>query len=354
LWSIVVLYNQVEAVLSGEPFDILADQEAAQVAQEISSGLQSLGYRTACVGVAGDVAGALAAFSPDDWLVFNLCEGLNGDPALEARVPPALEGLGFTHTGASGPGLAACLDKAHTKERLQAHGLPTPRYAVLSSPGERCDVPLPAMVKPLAEDGSLGISWESVVCEPGALAGRVRYVVERYEQPALVEEFIDGREFNLAVWGNSPPEPLPTAEIDYQSIGDPLRRVCTYEAKWVEDSFAYHRTPVVCPAQVDAGLGEQLCQAGLAAYRLMGCRDYARIDMRERQGSAYILEVNPNPSLAADAGFYRAARALGYDHARMAEQIVRFALERTASRGDAWEGQCSLHRRKLRPERSSI
>ncbi len=328
LWSVIVLYNQVTAVTSGEPLDVLADQEAAQVAQEIQTALCSLGYRAECAGATDDVAMALAPYSPHEWVVFNLCEGLAGEPALEAEVPPTLERLGYTYTGAAGHCLAACLNKADAKARLQTRGLSTPRYAVLSSPNEPCPVPLPAFVKPVAEDGSLGITWDSVVQTPQALAERVAYVLERYEQPALVEEFVDGREFNLAVWGNNPPEALPVAEIDYQEIADPLRRVCTYESKWIEGSFAYTHTPGICPATVSEALAERLAQEALAAYRVMGCRDYARVDVRERDGTPYILEVNPNPSLASDAGFCRAARALGYDHAHMAERIVHLALKR--------------------------
>lgn len=337
-WSIAVLYNQVGVVTSGEPLDILADQEAAQVAEEIGAGLRNLGYRTECVAVTDDVARSLAPYSPGEWVVFNLCEGLADDPALEANVPPILERLGFCYTGSAGPCLAACLNKAGTKARLQTHGLSTPRYAMLSSPDEPCHVPLPAFVKPVAEDGSLGITWESVVSTPQALAVRVAYVLERYQQPALVEEFVDGREFNLAVWGNSPPEALPIAEIDYQGIAEPLRRVCTYESKWIEGSYAYTHTPGICPAIVSETLGERLIHDALAAYHIMGCRDYARVDVRERGGIPYILEVNPNPSLASDAGFFRAAHALGYDHAGMAERIVHMALKRVGNTAACRQG----------------
>jgi len=326
--SILILYNRVESVIKGEALDILAEQETARVARELCAGLRRLGHRVECVGVFDDVAAALAPYTPAEWLIFNLCEGLAGDPAQEALVPPILEARGFTYTGAPGQVLAACQNKALAKERLIAHGLPTPAYAVLSSPAERCDVPLPALVKPVSEDGSLGISAESVVRDPAALAARVTYILKRYNQPALVEEFIAGREFNQAVWGNDPPEALPSAEIDYRAIADPLQRLCTYEAKWVEDSPAYAQTPAVCPAPIQPKLRERLVQTAVAAYRLMGCRDYARVDMRERDGVPLILEINPNPTLASDAGFLRAARAAGYDQARMAERIARFALAR--------------------------
>jgi D-alanine-D-alanine ligase len=327
--SILVLYSRVEEIVRGEAVDILAEQETALVAREICAGLRRLGYRASPAGATGDVAQALAPYEPAEWLVFNLCESPGGDPSLEATVPALLDELGFAHTGSGAATLSACLDKAGAKKWLAAHGLPTPRYAVVSSPNDPCRVPFPALVKPVSEDASVGISDDSVVCDAGGLARQVAYILERYRQPALVEEFVAGREFNLAIWGNDPPEPLPIAEICYEGYTDPLRRLLTYESKWVAGSYAYSHTPGVCPAQVDPILGRRLLDAALSAYRLMGCRGYARVDVRERDGIPYILEVNPNPSLASDAGFARAARAAGYDHARMAGRIVGFALERT-------------------------
>ncbi len=330
--SVVVLYSKIESVSKGEAIDIISAQENALVAHEVAAGLRGLGYRVAEAGVVDDVASVLAPFSPAEWVVFNLCESPCGDPALEPAVPPILEAHGFAYTGSDGPTITRCLDKGHTKDQLAAHGLPTPRYAILSSPRERCDVPLPALVKPLHEDASLGITIDSLVRDRRALERQVAYVVEHYEQPALVEEFVSGREFNVAVWGNDPPQPLPLSEICYQGIEDPLQRFLTYEAKWVEDSPAYRQTPGVCPAAVPPALGESLVRVALHAYRMTGCRDYARVDMRERDGEPYILEINPNPSLASDAGFYRSARAAGYDHAHMAEHILGFALGRARPR----------------------
>ncbi len=328
LRSILVLYTQVDAVVKGEAIDLIADQEPARVAQEISTGLAGLGYRTACIGVTDDVERALAPFPPGQWVVFNLCESLGGESACEASVPPILEAHGYAYTGSPAAAMTACLDKAGAKRKLAAAGLPTPSYAVMPSPDQPCAVPFPALVKPVAEDASVGISFDSVVRDPASLARQVSYILERYRQPALVEEFIGGREFNAAIWGNDSPRPLPLSEILYLGTDDPLQRLLTYESKWVEDSPAYQRTPGVTPAEVDAGLGERLDQTALAAYRLMGCRGYGRVDMRERDGVPYILEVNPNPSLSSEGGFVRAARAAGLDQAHMAEQIVQFALLR--------------------------
>ncbi len=325
--SILVLYTEADTVLRGEAVDLVCDQETALQAQEIGAALAGLGYRVALAGIRGEIEPALAPYAPGEWLVFNLCESLNGDSSLEATVPEALEALGFAYTGARPAALRLCQNKARCKQLLTDHGLPTPRYAVLSALDAPCDVPLPALVKPVAEDASMGITVDSVVRDRAALARQVAYVLQTYRQPALVEEFIPGREFNVAVWGDDPPRPLPISEIRYDGFDDPLQRLLTYEAKWMEDSFACRHTVPVCPAEVDDALARRLVETALAAYHLAGCRGYARVDMRERDGRPYILEVNPNPSLCADAGFARAARAAGYDQAHMAEQIVTFALQ---------------------------
>lgn len=326
--SILVLYTEADALLKGEAVDLICEQETARQAQEVGTGLARLGYRVALAGIRGSVELALAPYAPHEWVVFNLCESLNGDSSLEATVPEALEALGFTYTGAPPAALRLCQDKARAKSLLAAHGLPTPPYALLSAPDQPCDVPLPALVKPVAEDASLGITTDSVVRDRAALARRVAYVLETYRQPALVEEFIPGREFNVAVWGDDPPQALPISEIHYDGFDDPLQRLLTYEAKWIDESFACQHTVGVCPAAVEGELARRLVETALAAYSLTGCRGYARVDMRERCAAPYILEVNPNPSLCADAGFARAARAAGYDQACMAEQIVAFALQR--------------------------
>ncbi len=327
--AILVLYTQAETVIKGEPGDLFCDQETATAAHAVSAALEGLGYRVACVGVKGSVARVLGPYSPREWVVFNLCESLDGDSALEATVPPILEARGFAYTGSPGPVLAACLDKAGAKARLLAHGLRTPRYAVLSSPDGACDVPLPALVKPVAEDASLGITFDSVVREAAALPAQVAYIVKRYRQPALVEEFVAGREFSVGVWGNDPPEPLPPSEILYLDIADPLQRLQTFEAKWVETSFAYEHSPVVCPAEVDPELRGALVQCALAAYRVMGCRDYARVDMRERDGVPYILEINPNPAIAPYNSMAKAAKVCGFEYAQLVERIAKFAQERS-------------------------
>jgi D-alanine-D-alanine ligase len=199
---------------------------------------------------------------------------------------------------------------------------------VFHSPDELLRIPFPVFVKPVAEDASYGVNHRSVARDAMALRAQVQFVIEDTGQPALVEEFLEGREFNVAIWGNDPPQVLPLAEIDYSAILDPFQQIISFATKWDKHDFTYHNTPVVCPARLDHSLAERIRRVAREAYRVLGCRDYARVDIRVRGDEPYILEVNPNCGLAPDAGFPREANAAGYDYAAMAEQIVLFAAER--------------------------
>jgi D-alanine-D-alanine ligase len=206
-----------------------------------------------------------------------------------------------------------------------SQGVPTAPYQVFYRADEAITVPLPAIVKPQAQDASIGIDRNSVVHDERALRQRVEYVLETYRQPALVEAFVAGREFNVGVWGNGVAHTLPLAEIDFSAWADPYRHVVHVEAKWDESAPEYQTMNVLCPVQVEPGLAERIQQVVLAAYKAMGCRDYARVDLRVKDDVPYVLEVNPNPCLATDGGFANGARVAGYDYAHMAHQIAAWA-----------------------------
>jgi len=326
---VLLLYNLVEQLDQGEARDLVTDQEVVHTAQSIAQGLRSTGHevRVAPVRDLEDVSRAAEDVQPETTLVFNLCENLAGRAEDEPRVPEKLEQLGFQYTGSPARTLATCLNKSYTKAQLMGRGVPTAPYQVFRRANEPVSVPLPAIVKPQAQDASIGIDRSSVVHDERALRCRVEYILDTYRQPALVEAFLIGREFNVGVWGNGVAHTLPLAEIDFSAWTDPYSHVVHFEAKWDEACPEYQTMNVLCPAQVEPDLARRIERVVLAAYKATGCRDYARVDLRVTQadGVPHVLEVNPNPCLATDGGFANAARVAGYDYACMTHQIVSWA-----------------------------
>ncbi len=322
--KVLILYNQVDSVAKGEARDLVSAQGVTIAGRAVEEALRP-NHEVVCLPVAFDPSDVLAAYDSREWVVFNLLEGLGNRPDLEPEAASILGRLSYRYTGSSPETIAVCLNKARAKRRLRAFGIPTPAYQTCEGPEATFSVPLPAIVKPVAEDASLGIDEGAVVTTLDQLWSRVEYVVGSYHEPALVEEFVQGREFNIALWGNGTPECLPLAEIDYSAFADPLRRICSYAAKWEPERDEYHSTPVVCPAEVSPSLAERIRGVATAAYQAMSCRGYARVDMRVRSEVPYVLEINPNPDISPDAGFPRAALAAGYSYEEMAEKILRLA-----------------------------
>lgn len=330
--GIIVLYNASERLVKGEPQDLLAEQGVITCACAVAEVLEGAGYRVVQVALRGNVELALAPYPSTDWVVFNLGEGLEGRLFEEARIAWALEAMGYRFTGASGQAIANSTHKARAKELLRAAGVPTPPWRTFRHPAEvtpdrLAGLTFPLIVKPVAEDASLGIGPEAVVHTSHQLRERVGYVVERYHQAALAEVFIAGREFNTSLWGE-PPEVLPLSEVDFEGLANPYERIVSFAAKWQEDSFAYRHTPVICPARVEPALASKITATARRAWRAIGCRGYARVDLRlATDGTPYVVEVNCNPDLSPDAGFFRAARAAGYDYLGMVTRIIELAMK---------------------------
>ena len=331
--GVAVLYNASERLVKGEPRDLLAEQGVIACAHAVAEALEVAGHQVALVPIYSDVELALAPYPPTHWVVFNLGEGLEGRLFEEARIAWALAAMGYSFTGSGGDAIARSTHKGQAKALLAAGGVPTPPWRVFYDPTEVeessvATLPFPLIVKPVAEDASLGVGTEAIVHTVAALQARVAYVVERYRQGALAEQFIAGREFNISVWGD-PPEVLPLAEIDFSAFADPFQRIVSFAAKWEEGSFAYNHTPVVCPASVAPVLHDRIIATAKRARRAIGCRGYARVDMRvAADGTPYVVEVNCNPDISPDAGFFRAARAAGCDYVGMVTHILNLALRR--------------------------
>lgn len=325
--QVVVLYSLALGLERGRPQDRIADEETGAVARAITTALEGQVRRVEMVPVWNDLPTALARYDPNQVVVFNLVESLGGRPFTEPEPPRILRSMGFVHTGASYRSLVRTANKLTTKKLIEAAGLRTPRYQVFRSSIQRSpSVSLPAIVKPVAEGGSFGITQDSLATTPEGLTERIRTCLEIYRQPALVEEYIAGREINVALWGNGLPEVLPISEIVFDWTGDPLKQFVTFECKWLEDSPEYRGTPAVCPARLTQEEQERIETAAVQAYRLLGVKGYARVDMRLKDGIPYILEVNGNPDLAPDAGFFRSAKAAGYSYPEMLVRILQLAL----------------------------
>ncbi|MDD5092978.1 MAG: ATP-grasp domain-containing protein [Dehalococcoidia bacterium] len=262
-------------------------------------------------------------------IFFNLFEGFAGQPDTEPIIAGMLALSGKPFTGSTSPTLFLALDKVKSKEFLIGSGVPTPRYHVLRPETMgRFDLDFPVIVKPPAEDASHGITVDSVVNDSAALARQVQKVCLNYGGSALVEEFIDGREFNSTVMGNQDIHILSISEIVY-TLPPELPRLVTFGAKWLPGDIYFENTDPVCPAEIDTELWDQVAETSLSAYRLMGCRGYARIDMRlDAEGRAKVLEVNPNPAIAPRSGAALQARSAGMTYAQFIKRIVSLALER--------------------------
>jgi D-alanine-D-alanine ligase len=303
--------------------------------EDLARALQVMGYRCSIFNVDSDITRLLNFLkdeSPD--VIFNLCESVGNEAIHEMHVAGIYELLKIPYTGSDPLTLGTALNKVRVKEILLYNDLPTPRFQLFKSPlriSVNDSLSYPLIVKPSHEDASVGIETESVVYNLSDLKKRIRYIFERFDQPALVEEYIDGRELNVAILGNGKPIVFPISEIDMSTLPKQYHRIITYNAKWMKGTDEYEHTKGVCPAKLPQEMEQTVKEMALRAYQLLGCRDYARIDIRlSKENKPYILEVNPNPDISDEAGFSRSAKAYGYKFEELISKIVECALERIA------------------------
>ncbi len=295
-------------------------------AESVMTALKELGHDVTSYYVDLDIFEKLRKEKNNLDLVFNLCDdGFFSDPELEPHVPAMLDLLGIPYTGSSYLSLALCLNKARAKKLLAYHKIPTPEFNVFKKATDKSSLDFPLIVKPVHEDASIGIRDESVVNNADELSQRIRHIIDEYNQPALVESYIDGSEYNVGVIGDIV---LPVSEIKFDlPSGKP--RIVNYSAKWKEGSIDYNGTVRQCPANITSALKKRLVKLALRAANLMLCRDYFRVDFRvDKKGNPYILEVNPNPDISLDAGLAAMVKVQGYEYKKMISVIIESALSR--------------------------
>ena len=347
-------------MLLQEPLDKTAELDCTQTIHAVRDAIACHGHVVVLIEADEDAYGRLRASGVD--LVFNIAEGIRGEDR-EAQIPAMLEMLGIPYTGSGPLSLALGLHKAKTKKCLSWHGIPTPAFQVWHSPDEPLSDVLvyPLIVKLLHEGSSMGLSYESVVETDEALRGRARYLLDTYEQPVLVEQFVEGREFTVPIIGNSPPRTLPVVEVLFKGPrpitlfqpDDPVIRMLARtqgqrivpadDVKLSEDrrcallqtdaetelAVPVSLTKSVCPADVSQSLAEALRKTALEAYRALECRDWCRVDMRVGGDHVpQVLELNPIAGIDPSYWFPRSAQAAGMTYPELIGAIIDAARQR--------------------------
>ncbi len=328
-----LVYNQKPgaALSRGLPSDYYAEWDDNKTINAIRDALAQR-HEVLCLDAGRpDIARRIAAERPD--IVFNIAEGLSG-PRREAEIPALLDQMNIPYTGSNPSTLCLCLDKALTKRFLQSRGLPTPRFHLLPPGSEPFFDTYPAIVKPNLEGSSKGIRDSSVVQDGLGLTRELQRIWQDYSQPALVEEFLSGREFTVGMVGNGDGlRMLPIVEIKLDCLPAEAARIFSYEAKWIWDRPENPLPILQCPANIAEALAERIAGFSHRIFNALGCRDWCRIDFRtDAEGEPYVLEVNPLPGVLPDprdnSCLPRAAAAAGLSYAELIHKVLDAACKR--------------------------
>ncbi|MBA4405829.1 D-alanine--D-alanine ligase [bacterium] len=342
--KVAIVYNEVNPEiyqktkrkakdLDFKPIFDLQNLDPISEFEDMAKSLQKVGYEAYTLNIMDSLQIFIKDYEknkPD--VVFNLVELYKDQPRLEMSFTGMLELLNVFYTGAPPMALGTCQNKTLTKRILGSLGIRTPRYKIIKNMERsfRLGLRYPLIVKPAWEDASVGIENESIVDNVDTLKKRIEYVFNSFKQPALVEEFILGRELNVAVFGDKDPVVLPISEIDFSRMPDNLHPIVSYQAKWDPMHEAYHKTVPICPSILPDETRAEAERMALECVHAVGTRDYSRVDMRlsKDDNKLYVLEVNPNPDLTPGAGFLRSAKQAGYSHKKTLKMIVDFAYQR--------------------------
>ena len=324
-------YNLKRGVKEGLPSDWDAEWDSEETIDAVRSAL-SAQHDVVPLEADENIVENLKGSKPD--IVFNIAEGSNG-PNRESHVPAMLEMLGIPYTGSDPMTLSLCLDKGRAKEILSFYKVSNPRFQVVSSISERIKLKIfPLIVKPLHEGSSKGVKNDALVFSPSELKKKVEEIIVQYHQPALIEEYLNGREFTVAVMGNNgDTKVLPIVEIKFDNLPKVINPIYSYEAKWIWDNSKNPLDIFQCPADIDGELRDNIEETALKAYKSLRCRDWCRIDIRlDSDNEPNILELNPLPGVLPkpedNSCFPKAARTAGMSYNEMILSILNIARKR--------------------------
>jgi D-alanine-D-alanine ligase len=340
-WPVLVLFNQPSPYT--RPQDRAAEAGVLEAVGTALAALARAGYSVETLGLTDDWLPLVERLRLEPAVVVNFCEGLAGRAAGEAHVAGLLELMHVPYTGSTPDAILLCLNKVRTKRLLAGSGLPTPPFLELHPRDILLDAQLqqrlaehgvcwPVIVKPAGEDASQGIHQSSVAQDAAELRRAAERAAASYGYPVLVEQYVAGREFNIAVIDDLEPQALPIAEIVFDAAAGIRWPIVTYDAKWSIGSDEDRATVPRCPAELDAATAQRLAGLALEAVRVTGCRDYARIDLRlTADGRPFILEVNANPDLSPNGGLVHQLAAAGIAHEDFVVRLIERAVERHES-----------------------
>jgi D-alanine-D-alanine ligase len=327
-----VLLLTDEAVVPDKPRRQLEgrDAELSKTEYDVLAALKKLGHEVTCAGVGSDlsvIGHAIDGIKPH--IVFNLVEQFDGLPFFDQHVVSYLELRKQKYTGCNPRGLTLARDKALTKKVLAYHRIPSPRFAVFK-PRKRIVVPsrlnLPLFVKSLTDEGSEGISQASLVRDYEKLTERIAFIHEKTSSAALVEEFIEGREIYVGVFGNELLTALPPWELTMNNLPKDAPVIATDKAKW--DPNYQRRVGLKSgPAKLDDQMAKEVERTSKRIFRLLGLSGCARLDYRltERR-RLYLLEANPNPQIARNEDFADSAEHVGMKYEELLQKLITLGL----------------------------
>lgn len=335
--KVAILFGQFEGYQEQPSADIEAARPKRKRkpkktdVEAIADSLRELGHETTTFAIDGRPQTLARLARSDANLFFNLIESYNGDDTMEMHFAAYLDLIGKRYTGSGPQGSYLAMNKSIAKTIVRYHGLDTPYSAVMDKGRveHAQDINFPVIVKPAAEDASKGIDSGSVVSSIKDLFERISYIHDEFDSPALIEEYIEGREIYAAVLGNDPPEALPLVELDLSRLPKGMPKIAGYEVKFDEGAEAYKKTKSAPARDLDEDVVTEIQRVAVTAFRALKLRDYARIDLRlAANNRVYLIEANPNPWLDPIAEFAMAAKESGRSYTAMVEAIVQAAVAR--------------------------
>jgi D-alanine-D-alanine ligase len=329
---VALIYNAFTDSQPDEKADTGSLHYLRQMIRGIARGLRRLRHDVVVMPLAGDLSvlqRKLDRLRPD--VVFNQYDDVVHGALYEMRVAAFIRMLGYPITGSPALGLGLSRDKFMSLSLLKGAGLPIPPSTALVErlgdiDGYKWTFPL--IVHAAQEHAGIGLDRESVVDTKTALKEKAREILRTYKQPALVQHFLKGREFNVGLLGGRKVQVLPLAEVDYSRLPRKIPPIMSYAAKWVETSVEYQRTDVICPARVDQAMSALIGKTAVKAFRVVGGWGYGRVDIRlDENGEPFILEVNCNPCLDSGMGLARSAEKAGITYPQLLQSIIKAAFE---------------------------